>query len=76
MGLMTGSNIPRQTLLIFTNIKYITVSDEFNVLTGYTVLFHMRCILQCVRVLYSALNVCTLATLTPSLSHARALALC
>lgn len=60
-GIDDGLEYSRQTLLIFTNIKYITVSDEFNVLTGYTVLFHMR--YTTMRgVLYSALNVCTLVT--------------
>lgn len=35
-GIDDGLEYSQQTLLIFTNIKYITVSDEFNVLTGYT----------------------------------------
>lgn len=38
-GIDDGLKYSQQTLLIFTNIKYITVSDEFNVLTGYTAYF-------------------------------------
>lgn len=64
-GIDDGPEFSRQTLLIFTNIKYITVSDEFNVLTGYTVIsyavYYNAC--ACI-VLYTALNVCTLVTLT------------
>lgn len=34
-GIEYGFKYSWQTLLIFSNIRYITVSDEFNVLTSY-----------------------------------------
>lgn len=65
-GIDDGLEYSRKTLLIFTNIKYITVSDEFNVLTGYTVIsvcgIHIHIQYTTMRVLCDALNVCTLVT--------------
>lgn len=56
-GIDDGLEYSRQTLLIFTNIKYITVSDEFNVLTGYTVVSYAvcynACIVQCIKCLHA-----------------------